>query len=304
MLTVTCIQKFRDRHNQIYAYRLQDFQGNTRDVYSDQLKQAIRNNKINIVNLTLTSDNRLVSTTPTQSKTSKISNEQLQSMLTKAKLLGLHTEEIPTACDHKCYLISMSEAQHIVYIPDDVTELNDTSLAAVFTDNIKNLKGSLKVAGGKNLKNTIFMFDDCQAQSIDLSSFDTSKVTNMHGMFYECQAKHIDLSNFDTSKVTNMEGMFKECQAQSLDLSSFDTSKVTDMSYMFSDCQAKSLDLSSFDTSKVTDMSYMFSECQAKFIDLSSFDTSKVTDMSYIFYRCQVKIKATDTKLLNKTRRL
>ena len=334
MLQAKCIQKFK-KNNQIYAYRLQDFQGNIKDVYSDQLKQAIKNQQIIIINLTLTSDNRLVSTTPTQqpqkstttqAKQSKISNEQIQNILAKAKLLNC-LKEVPTACNHKCYLISMSDTQHIICIPDDITKLNHSAFEQVFTDNIKKLKGALKVVGGKHLKDASYMFDDCQAQSIDLSNFYTSKVTNMGGMFTLCKAQSLDLSRFDTSNVTYMGGMFQGCQAKSIDLSNFDTSKVTDMCYMFGSCQAQSLDLNNFDTSNVTDMEAMFRKCQAQSIDLSdfntskvtnmrsmfygcqaqsidlsSFDTSNVTDMSNMFYECKAKIKVNDTRLLNKIR--
>ncbi|UKI58313.1 MAG: DUF285 domain-containing protein [Clostridium sp.] len=48
---------------------------------------------------------------------------------------------------------------------------------------------------------------------LDLSSFNTSKVTNMESMFYSLLYRNdssiaLDLSNFDTSNVTNMSGMF------------------------------------------------------------------------------------------------
>ena len=101
--------------------------------------------------------------------------------------------------------------------------------------------------------------------------------------------REIELSDFDTSKVSDMSLMFYGCYAlESLDLSKFDMSEVTDMSYMFSCCYAlESLDLSKFDTSKVTDMSYMFSCCYAlESLDLSSFKTPNVTDMSDMFSYC------------------
>lgn len=65
--------------------------------------------------------------------------------------------------------------------------------------------------------------------SLDLSSFDTSQVTDMRYMFSELSMlTDLNLSNFDTSKVTNMEGMFSEVsKLTNLDLSSFDTSRVT-----------------------------------------------------------------------------
>ncbi|ELU5122925.1 BspA family leucine-rich repeat surface protein [Listeria monocytogenes] len=94
--------------------------------------------------------------------------------------------------------------------------------------------------------------------SLDLSNFDTSKVTGMRYMFFRSSITSLDLSNFDTSKVTNMEWMFGESAAASLDLSSFDTSSVTSMRGMFFESAATSIDVSSFDTSKVTDMHFMF----------------------------------------------
>ena len=97
-----------------------------------------------------------------------------------------------------------------------------------------------------------------QTSSLDLTSLDTSNVTNMSKMFSSCGATSINLSNFNTSKVTNMLGMFYNSKATTLDLSSFDTSKVTNMSSMFSYSKATILDLSSFDTSNVIKMNEMF----------------------------------------------
>ena len=156
------------------------------------------------------------------------------------------------------------------------------------------------------------MFSDCWSlTSLDLSHFDTSKVTNMNGMFkmgeyyiegrendweelppfmeLESKLTTLNLRGFDTSNVTDMGGMFSCCcSLTSLDLSSFDTRKVTDMSRMFSGCcDLVSLDLSNFDTSSVTDMSNMFfGSCGLTSLDLSSFDSSHVKDMRNMFYGC------------------
>ena len=131
-------------------------------------------------------------------------------------------------------------------------------------------------------------FDMGSLFTLDLSSFDTSKVTTMHRMFYDTLSlTTLDLSNFDTSKVTDMSGMFHNAsRLTSLNLSNFDTSKVTDMSDMFFNMtHLTSLNLSSFDTSKVTNMGRMFySMASLTTLDLSSFDTSQVTDMSYMFH--------------------
>ena len=62
MIQTKCIQKFRDKQGKIYGYRLADVNGQTQDVTSDNLKLAIKTNQITVVNLKLTSDNRLVDT--------------------------------------------------------------------------------------------------------------------------------------------------------------------------------------------------------------------------------------------------
>ena len=106
------------------------------------------------------------------------------------------------------------------------------------------------------------MFSDCSnAMSIDVSGFDTSKVTNMSHMFRTCsRITRFDLSELDTSNVQFMTGMFEQCSSlTSIDLSGFDTSNVEDMSQMFAYCaRISSIDFSGFNTSKVTNKDNMF----------------------------------------------
>ena len=106
-------------------------------------------------------------------------------------------------------------------------------------------------------------------------------------MFYNMSSlTTLDLSNFDTSKVTNMERMFNNMtNLTTLNLSNFDTSQVTNMSNMFYNMSSlTTLDLSNFDTSKVIIMNGMFSGMRnLTILDLSNFDTSKVTDMHDMF---------------------
>ena len=275
MIIVKCLHKFRNKNNQIIGYTIQDKNGNTVDVKSEYLKQAIRNSQIKVLNLTLTSDNKLIDKAYKPQKVQKVQNNNLKNIIAKISVLGT---PFTSPCGHTYYIIKKTDTT-IVAIPNDVKELNSLNLEC----------NTLKIIGGSGLESTYEMFDGCRIKSLDLSTFDTSNVTDMSKMFYECETQSLNLSTFDTSKVTNMYLMFYRCQAKSLDLSSFDTSKVTDMGYMFARCQAKSLDLSSFDTSNVTDMSYMFARCQAKSLDLSSFDTSKVTDMERMFPECKVQ---------------
>lgn len=143
----------------------------------------------------------------------------------------------------------------------------------------------------KNVIDTEYMFSDCSAlTSLDLSSFDTSKVTNMQNIFYSCyNLKYLNISSFDTSKVRSFLYFFYNCRGlTSLDLRNFDTTGAYNMSFMFNGCNnLKSLDLSSFNTSKVTSMTGMFGSCNSLTrLDLSNFDTTNVTNMSSMFNNC------------------
>ena len=57
------------------------------------------------------------------------------------------------------------------------------------------------------------MFNGCiELTSLDLSSFNTSKVTHMHQMFQFCyELTSLDLSSFNTAKVTDMHYMLDYC---------------------------------------------------------------------------------------------
>ena len=135
-----------------------------------------------------------------------------------------------------------------------------------------------------------YLFNRCNLTTLDLSTFDTSNVTDMYGMISYCEAlTNLNISSFNTENVTNMQAMFSNCKAlTSLDLSHFNTSSVTNMQHMFSDCRAlTNLNISSFDTSNVTNMFGMFIGCQAiTSLDLSHFNTNNVTDMRAMFSSC------------------
>ena len=135
-------------------------------------------------------------------------------------------------------------------------------------------------------------WDNKDLLEIDVSNFDTSKVTDMSRMFYDLRnITSLDLSNFDTSKVTTMNRMFSGMSnLTSLDLSNFDTSKVTTMNRMFSGISnLTSLDLSNFDTSKVTTMYSMFyldeipKDKRATIYVNNDCNTTNLTDTSLMF---------------------
>ena len=128
----------------------------------------------------------------------------------------------------------------------------------------------------------------------------------MTGMFQECnELEYLDLSNFNTSKVTTMEAMFNQCRKlkEIKGINNFNTNNVTNMRVMFQECnELEYLDLSNFNTSNVIDMRAMFRNCyKLSYLNLESFTINDKCLIDHIFlitsYKCNIIIK--DGKLKN-----
>lgn len=60
MLLLKCVNRFKDNHDSWKYYQLVDEQGNQETWTDDKLKSMIASNQVRVINLTLTSDGRLV----------------------------------------------------------------------------------------------------------------------------------------------------------------------------------------------------------------------------------------------------
>ena len=132
------------------------------------------------------------------------------------------------------------------------------------------------------------MFSDCSSlTSLDVTHFNTAKVTDMIAMFYSCSSlTSLDVTHFNTENVTKMYSMFYSCSSlTSLDVTHFNTAKVTNMIYMFYNCSSlTSLDVTHFNTANVKVMSYMFSSCSSlTSLDVRNFNTANVMNMNGMF---------------------
>ncbi len=147
-----------------------------------------------------------------------------------------------------------------------------------------------------------------------LENINISGVENMVGMFAAMtNLQELDLSMWDTNKVTNIEGMIGGASnLKTLNISNFDLSHVIKSQSMFSgnsnlntiimenvifpknsssffgngtnQCTSKNIILNNVDTSNVTNMNSMFNFCHnLTQLDLSSFDTANVTNMNQMF---------------------
>ena len=82
MQKVISITKIRDKSNKIVGYTIQSNKGEIKEVKAEDLKKAIINKKIEVLNLTLTSDGRLIDKhikikAPAKAKTTSIKDLQM-----------------------------------------------------------------------------------------------------------------------------------------------------------------------------------------------------------------------------------
>ena len=228
-----------------------------------------------------------------ETSTNKIEHFKKSSVVPAASMNAVNIDDEVSDYEIKLWLDSTDKTAYYYAEPEKVylnTDSSNMFLSRFGEQEIKNiLEVDLSNFDTSKVTNMASMFNAMpKLTSLNLSNFDTSKVTNMSYMFSAIRNLiTLNLSNFDTSKVTNMQYMFAGMHnVTTLNLSNFDTSKVTNMQYMFAGMRnLTALNLSNFNTSQVTNMHSMFGAMSSlTTLDLSSFDTSKVMDMNHMFW--------------------
>ena len=127
----------------------------------------------------------------------------------------------------------------------------------------------------------------------NIKNWNTSKVTNMRYTFYRARVFNQPIGSWDTSNVVSMGAMFYDANAFNQPIGSWNTSKVYDMSSMFENASTFNQPINynsttgSWNTSNVTNMSNVFSGAQSFNQDIGLWNTSKVTLMTMMFYNAQ-----------------
>lgn len=133
-------------------------------------------------------------------------------------------------------------------------------------------------------------FTNKYLRSLDLSNWDTSRMTDANSMFRDCSSLlSIDVNNWNTQALTSTANMFENCASlQRLDLSNWDTQTLSSTYVMFAGCTAlQSLDASNWNTKALASMRAMFSGCSAlRLLDFRKANFSHVTDVFLLFSRC------------------
>ena len=221
-MIIKCTKKFRNKHNQIIGYELMDQNGQTKQVRPDVLKEVIRQRKLEVSNLMLTSDNRLIDR--------NIDANTDRDKTIKAEVKPLKAEYLTREIVKKVYKRGIRSLEF----------KSGVNLEAVIPKS--NMLGFSII----KLTDTSFLIDNTHGKRIIISAGKWTLPKDCSYLFEGVCVDHINIKEIDTHEVVNMHCMFEGCQAQLLDLSSFDTANTMNLRFMFSDCKVKLLKLERF----------------------------------------------------------
>lgn len=201
----------------------------------------------------------------------------------------------------------------------DASLNKDDSVKAYYTKDSVTKLYKIVIVGNDTIlfpKDSSYLFSHyTNLKSITFGNYiDTSEVENMEGMFSggvsgSMSLEYLNLTRFETSKVTNISMMFENCKKlKKIDgIENFDTKNVTEMVFgyrgLFYNCKKlESLNLSEWEINNVTDMKYMFYGCESLTdLNIKNFTLDGVTSFDLMLYNVppSAKIHVKDQSAYN-----
>ena len=177
----------------------------------------------------------------------------------------------------------------------------DLSVATDMTYMLRNSAVTTEDLSGWNVSNIETMIGVFQSTSFngDITTWDTSSVTNMTGLFYSNSSFNQPIGAWNTSAVTSMESVFSRARSFNQPIGTWNTSAVTNMVETFYGASGFNQALGAWDVSNVTNMSGMFRN-SAFNQSLALWDVSSVTNITSMFQGSSFNqdISAWDTSLV------
>ena len=132
------------------------------------------------------------------------------------------------------------------------------------------------------------MFENCGMETLDLSNFDMSNVSDANNMFVGSRIKSIK-QNWNLSSLNNGTNMFYNCTSlNTLDTSGWNLSSLNNGTNMFYNCTGlNTLDTSKWNLGNLSNGSSMFSGCSSlQSLDTSKWNLSSLNNGTSMFYNC------------------
>ena len=320
MIMVKCVQKYRDKNNNIIGYRLQDIKRKQMDVKPDVLKKAIQNKEMMVLNLVLTSDGRLVDGSPTKYAENKENRNKSTGIedtipkkdyvvltrdvlthigLTKDKDLQFMANKDLRRCriDFGVHGYTASKVEDFLVLTDANTVIlaSNTKIVVPYEDDksyIKILRDTMNngeyLPSFDSVSSRIGLFKGIEIRELNLMDLSVMN-DSIVGLFAGLKAKSVIVPGFDTSKVKNMSGLFYYSCIEELDLRGLDTRNVEDMCCFLLGAKIKNIiGLDKLNVSKVKNMAGMLARfsTNTKLLDLSNWKVNNVTNINNFSAGC------------------
>lgn len=320
MIMVKCVQKYRDKNNNIIGYRLQDIKRKQMDVKPDVLKKAIQNKEMMVLNLVLTSDGRLVDGSPTKYAENKENRNKSTGIedtipkkdyvvltrdvlthigLTKDKDLQFMANKDLKRCriDFGVHGYTVSKVGDFLVLTDAETVIlaSNTKIVVPYEGDKNYL---MVLSNALNNKEYATAFDGISSRAglfkgIELRELNLMDLSVMNdsivGLFAGLKAKSVIVTGFDTSSIKKMSGLFYYSCIEELDLRGLDTRNVEDMCCLLLGAKIKNIiGLDKLNVSKVKNMAGMLARFSTNtaLLDLSNWKVNNVTNVKNFSFGC------------------
>lgn len=216
-------------------------------------------------------------------------DEELGKFLSKTILMGINVKAIDTKCGRKYYIASIDTHNHIIYIPKAVRVIEVTrGNFRKYTEEIKRLRGVVKVQGGEDLFALDNVFANCELDVLDLRKLKPTGYVSLQGLFEYSKIKEIIFSDFEW-KVSNLTRTFLGGEFGDLNLNNWKVNTVTDLNCTFYETKAKSIKLNKWEMNRLSCLFCTFKRLQVNTLDLRNINLNKARMIDSMFNGHNIK---------------
>ncbi len=158
-----------------------------------------------------------------------------------------------------------------------------TSIESMFTRAENFNSPNVSSWDTSNVTNMRYAFDGNSSFNRSLNSWDVSNVEDFSMMFRNAIVFNQPLNNWNVSNGTNFSNMFNGATVFNGDIRNWDVSAASDFRNMFASAGSFNQNISSWNTSNVTNFSSMFRDASAFNRNIGGWNTSEATSIGEMF---------------------
>ena len=163
------------------------------------------------------------------------------------------------------------------YLPTSCTEI-----AAMFYG-ATSFNQDISTWDTSPITNSSFVFYGATAFNQGISTWNVGSVTNMDSMFYEATSFNQPIGSWNVANVIYMNSMFRGATSFDQDISAWNVANVTVTIFMFAGATSFDQPIGSWNVANVTVMGNMFYQATSFDQDISTWDVGSVTNMDSMF---------------------